>query len=151
MVTDTQVKCLILPLQQGVLLVPDAVVAEVLNDQQLRSPPVSAPPWQLGQIAWRDQQNLRVISFEGVCGETLPVPKADANVVVMHSINPNQANRYYGIYIGNVPTFEFVDNTTLTLAPDQSINADYVAARVFVNGIEGFVPELDEVAELLSQ
>lgn len=149
MVGDTQVKCLILPLQQGVLLVPNAVVAEVLNNQALRSPPVSAPAWQLGQIEWREEPELRVVSFEGICGDTLPIVKAEANVVVMHSIDPQQKTRYYGIYIDNVPSFEFVDNTTLTLASDQSSNADYVASKVFVNGIEGYVPDLDELAGLL--
>lgn len=149
MVAQTQVKCLILPLQQGVLLVPDAVVAEVLNNQALRSPPVSAPAWQLGQIEWQNQPDLRVVSFEGICGDTLPIVKPEANVVVMHSIDPQHSTRYYGIYIDNVPSFEFVDNTTLTLAPDQSSNPDYVASKVFVNGIEGAVPNLDELARLI--
>ncbi|MEM7292343.1 MAG: hypothetical protein AAF420_02950 [Pseudomonadota bacterium] len=146
---EERVKCLILPLQRGVLLVPNAVVAEVLNNQNLALSPASAPTWQVGQVSWRDMPDLPIISFEGICGERIPDVRPGANVVVMHSIDPARKVRFYGIYIDNVPTFEFVDAATLTLAPDQSSNPDFVASKVFVNGIEGFIPNLDEVSRVL--
>ena len=80
----------------------------------------------------------------------IPAVQPGANVVVMHSIRQDKSQRYYGIYIDDVPTFEFVDAATLTLAPDQSSNPDFVASKVFVNGIEGYIPELDEIARLLN-
>ncbi|MEM7207968.1 MAG: chemotaxis protein CheW [Pseudomonadota bacterium] len=146
---ESRVKCLILPLKKGVLLVPNAVVAEVLNNETLQDSPATAPAWQVGQISWRDQTALPILSFEGVCGEQIPSVEVGANVVVMHSIKPEQKTRYYGLHITDVPTFEFVDAATLTLAPDQDTNPDFVASRVFVNGIEGFIPDLDELARLL--
>ena len=144
-----RVKCLILPLQHGVLLVPNAVVAEVLNNQMLELASASAPAWQVGHIHWRENNSLPIISFEGICGERIPDVEPHANVVVMHSIDAGRKVRYYGIYIDNVPTFEFVDAATLTLAPDQTSNPDYVASKIFVNGIEGYIPDLDEIANAL--
>ncbi len=141
---------MILPLQSGVLLVPNAVVAEVLNNQLLDPAPASAPAWQVGQIDWREESGLKIISFEGICGESIPEVQAGANIVVMYSIAQTPKTRYYGIYINKVPTFEFVDAAALAVAPDQSSNADYVASRIFVNGIEGYIPDLDEIARLLS-
>ena len=84
---DERVKCLILPLQRGVLLVPNAVVAEVLNNQKLELAPASAPVWQVGQVLWRDNPALPIISFEGICGERIPDVQPNANVVVMHTID----------------------------------------------------------------
>ena len=129
---------------------PNAVVAEVLHDQPMQQPPASAPGWQVGQVEWRDEQAVPVISFEGICGDRIPkIDYRSNNVVLMHSIVPDCKTRYYGLYIESVPTFEFVDNTSLTIAPDQMNNADYVANRVFINGIDGFIPELDEISRLL--
>lgn len=149
MAEESQIRCLLLQLLRGVLLVPNAVVVEVLNNQLLDPAPASAPSWQVGQIEWREESELKIISFEGICGMSIPEVRSGANIVVMHSFGEVQNSRYYGIYVDEVPTFELVDETALTMAPDQSDNADCVASHVFVNGIEGYIPDLNKIASLL--
>ena len=68
----------------------------------------------------------------------------------MYSLGEAQDSRYYGFYVDEMPTFELVDEAALTVASDQSENAEYVASHVLVNGIEGYIPDLDKIASLLS-
>ncbi len=150
MTEETQVKCLLLPLHQRLLLVPNAVVAEVLSDQLLAPAPAGAPDWQMGQIGWRSERELKVISFEGVCGEMPSIPTEVANVVVMYSIDGTRKNRFYGLYITGTPKFQMIDANTLSLSSNQPGNANCIASRIVINGAEGYIPELDEIARLIA-
>lgn len=131
------------------MLVPSAVVVEVLNKQLLKPTLVGAPDWQVGLIDWREKNGLKVISFEGVCGMAMPEVRGGANVVIMKSLDQQHKNRYYGIYVNKVPTVRFADEASLAVAPDQSGNADSVASRVLLNGVEGYIPDLDKIETLL--
>ncbi len=150
MAEESQIRCLLLQLLRGVLLVPNAVVVEVLNNQLLDPAPASAPSWQVGQIEWREESELKILSFEGICGMGIPELRTAANIAVMHSLGEVQNGRYYGIYVHQVPTIKLIGESALTLAPDQSSNSDYVASHILVNGIEGYIPDLDKIASLLA-
>lgn len=146
---ESQIRCLLLQLSRGVLLIPKAVVVEVLSNQHLDPAPAGAPSWLVGQIEWREESELKIVSFEGICEMSAAELRPAANIVVMHSLGEAQNSRNYGIYAHEVPTFELIDEKVLTLAPDQSGKSEYVASHVLVNGTEGYIPDLDKIASLL--
>lgn len=147
---NSQIRCLILPLESGALVVPNAVVAEVLQNQILNEPLESAPGWLSGTVAWQDQPELPVVSFESLCGQLGARVEGETTVVVMHGLGSQPRARHYGVRIADVPSFEFVDSTNLVAADDQSSNCDYVASRVFIKGVQASVPDFDEIEQLLS-
>jgi len=144
------IRCLMLPLHGGSLVVPNAVVAEVLHNQWLDEPHDSAPGWLSGSLQWQDNDELPVISFETLCDQAMGEQDRDTAVVVLHCLGEDPRLRHYGIRIADVPSFEFVDNTNLVAADNQSGNCDFVASRVFVKGLQASVPDLEELEALLT-
>ncbi|GEM_PF-2600737 len=145
------IRCLVLPLHSGALVVPNAMVAEVLHNQLLDAPRDNAPDWLSGNLQWQDNDELPVVSFETLCDQAAgEYDDRDTTVVVVHSLGDNPRLRHYGIRIADVPSFEFVDNTNLVAADDQSANNDFVASRVFIKGVQAVVPDLEELEALLA-
>jgi chemotaxis signal transduction protein len=146
--SQNQIKCLILPLEGGSLVVPNAAVAEVLQSQPLREPAESAPTWVCGTLQWQDSPELPVVAFEMLCGQEPSVEtehRHDASVVVLHALAGLPKVHHYGVRISGVPSFEFIDTANLAAADDQSANCDFVASRVYVKGVTAFIPDLEEI------
>lgn len=152
MATDqNQIRCLILPLESGALVVPNASVAEVMQNQPLNVAPESAPGWLCGTLQWQEMADLPVVSFEALCGEHGEQQvEGESNVVVLHGISGKPHTANYAIRIQDVPSFEFLDSANLVAADDQSGNCDFIASRVFVKGVQAFIPNLDEIESALS-
>ncbi len=63
-----EVRCVLLPLQHGSLLLPSAALAEMISCKEVISfkemisldkptPMDNAPPWLLGYVAWREARH----------------------------------------------------------------------------------------------
>lgn len=75
-----EIYSLLIPLAEGRLIVPRACVAEVAG-LPVPSEMTGAPPWYVGTVAWNGRQ-VPLVSFEGVCGKTMPPTSGRARMVV---------------------------------------------------------------------
>lgn len=80
-----EIYSLLIPLADGRLLVPRACVAEVIGYQTPSLMP-GAPPWYLGLVNW-NARSLPLVSFEGACGNGVPVASGRSRIVVFHALN----------------------------------------------------------------
>ena len=53
LIDDLRVKCLLLPLQIGPMLVPNSVIAEIVPAQRHHPETTLEHPWVLGTVEWR--------------------------------------------------------------------------------------------------
>lgn len=92
--------CLLLPLQSGGLLIPNANVVEVALAGQLSS--AISSPFVLGLMAWRQVQ-IPVISFEGLLADRVPGNLALRQVAILKGLDQPGQLPFYGVALTAVP------------------------------------------------
>lgn len=100
---DSELACILAPLADGSLLLPNVAVAEVLRSQRVRAAD-NLPPWCVGRITWRGV-TLPLLSFEGLNGSDGPGPRTSANdgVLVINRTRDLKEFGYYGILTRGTP------------------------------------------------
>ena len=104
------VSALLLVLANNSLLVPLSAVAEVANNDMAITPLENPDDRFYGWIMRRDQQ-LPLLSFEGILGET-PVPlTAQSRVVILNAVGAAAERGFYGLVVQGYPQrVNIVDN-----------------------------------------
>ena len=92
--------CLLLPLADRYLLLPNVAIAELI-DYQRGEPSSDSPPWHLRQIIWRDHP-LPLISFEAACGSPLLIGDR-ARIVILNTLSGNPALKYIAMVVQGIP------------------------------------------------
>lgn len=151
MADETQLKCLLLPLQ-GVrrLVVPNALVAEVLIDSQIEKSADIRPKWMSGTISWQGR-DIPLISYEALCNIDSPEPDVlqQGRCVVLHTLQYRDNTPFFAVTIAGVPSFEFIDNSNLSESFEKRVESAFVAKNVYINGLFGIIPDIDAISELL--
>ena len=86
--TTTTLHCVLIPMNNRQLLLPNVSIAEVVDyDANLSGE--EGPNWLAGFLEWRGQ-NLPVISYEGANEQEAEIPGAGrGRIVVINTIGPN--------------------------------------------------------------
>ncbi|NMZ53752.1 chemotaxis protein CheW [Pseudomonas lundensis] len=92
--------CLLLPLADRDLLLPNVAIAELI-DYQRGEPSSDSPPWHLRQIIWRDHP-LPLINFEAACGSPLLIGDR-ARIVILNTLGGNPALKYIAMVVQGIP------------------------------------------------
>lgn len=144
------IKSLLLPLTNGLLIVPASAVEEVLFAEPLDLPPPAAPDWLVGEVHLR-QQPVPVVSFEVLTGApAAPVPAA-VHAVVLKNLIVDAEPSLYALQLLRAPRVEELDTGTLQLAAGEASENPFIACRVVVEGEEGSLPALDLIVEKLQR
>lgn len=101
--THATVRCLLIPINGGQLLVPSAVVAEVSPYNQAEPVAKNQPNWLLGIINWRSQR-VPLLSIE----EVLLLPSmAEAEpkyrTIILHGLEFSSTMPFYAFQAIDVP------------------------------------------------
>jgi len=132
------------------LLVPRACVAEVIG-YQVPAELTGAPPWYLGLVSWNNRQ-LPLISFEGACGHTIPVPSSRSRVVVFHALNGRLAAGYFAMVSQGFPQLVRVSNDVVR--PDHSrsfAERSPVLCQVRMLNETPLIPDLERLEEMTAE
>jgi chemosensory pili system protein ChpC len=104
--TANSLTCLLVPLADRTLLLPNVAVAELIP---YRAPQISEgmPAWFLGQIAWRDLR-LPLLSFEAASGgQALTGP--GARVAVINALGERPKVKFIALLVQGIPRSVKVD------------------------------------------
>ena len=144
---EETIRCLALPLVGEQLLVPNAVVAEVLAAESI-APVPDAPGWLLGCLTWRGGL-LPVVCMEAALGGTRLEAGARSKIVVINALTASEQLENYAVLVQGIPHQILANNSTVT--PETSVNGTrpFVAADLQVEGGQAFVPDLDAVEHAL--
>jgi chemosensory pili system protein ChpC len=138
-----QVDCLMMPLNDRQLLLPNVTVAEIIPFSQLMTTN-SSISWIIGSIQWRGIA-VPVICYELLNGTPAPRPSPNARFAVINGVGQYAEMPFFGILVQGIPKL------TRVLEPDiQQVDAvmgmgslDQMA--VSVDGESAFIPDLEHI------
>jgi len=141
---------LLIPLAGERLIMPRASVAEVIA-YQVPSEMTGAPPWYLGTINWSGR-NLPVISFEGACGQTIPVASGRTRIVVVHCLLQKLNGGCFGIMTQGFPQLVRVNSDVLKPDHLRSFpDRQPVLCQVRMVNETPLIPDLERLEELIAE
>ncbi len=144
-----EVRGVLLPLQEGQLLLPNAAVCEVVSYRAPDGIATNAPDWVLGSFGWRNHR-LPLVSYERLLDRPAGEIGHRARVAICNTLNGNEQMPYIGFLLRSVP--HLVRVTEASIVPfdgGQPLHAG-VASRVIINGVEALIPDLDALESILS-
>lgn len=80
-----EVYSLLVPLENGRIILPRAAVAEVVGFAKPKDRPDDAPAFLLGYIHWQ-KQRIPLVSFEAACGKPVPEMGRRARIAIIFGI-----------------------------------------------------------------
>lgn len=147
--TLQSVRSLLIPLSSGWLLLPGAVVAEVIP---FRAPdqPHHEQPWFQGWFQWRDQ-TVPLISFEKIANLEESTYFDNPHIVVCYGIKNIKKLPFYGIKTPSIPLSINVNENTLKSPLPISEQHHGLLASVIVVNKTAWLPDIDYIEKLLSE
>ena len=138
-----ELSSLLLPLQDGHLLVPVDTLSEVIAIQT----PVAAydaPDWYLGDLNWREQR-LPLISFEVLRGQPLSAGADSGRIAVLGSGNPSGDLPFIALMLQGTPRLVRVTPEELA-AREKACNLGELM-HVALSGEEAVIPDLSALEQ----
>ncbi|MGB5744909.1 MAG: chemotaxis protein CheW [Sedimenticolaceae bacterium] len=135
-----ELRCMLIPLREGRLVLPNAAVAEVIG---YRDPDPVGPgdPWLQGKVSWH-QRNILVIDFERMLG--LPVTGAGIRqrIVVCYALDADGQWPLLGLVAQGIPRLLRVNSEMIESASSAPSDASPVQMRLTIGGEDLMVPDL---------
>ena len=145
-----EIYSLLVPLAEGRLIVPRACVAEVVGFQ-VPSEMTGAPPWYIGTVPWNGKA-VPLVSFEGACGQSIPVPSGRTRVVVFHCLGTRLDGGNFAVISQGFP--QLVRVSSDVVRPDNSrVFAERapVICQVRMANETPLVPDLERLEEMIAE
>ncbi|WP_221793821.1 chemotaxis protein CheW [Oceanobacter mangrovi] len=144
-----QVDCLMIPLNDRQLLLPNVTVAEIIPFSQLMTTN-SSVDWVLGKIQWRGV-SIPVVCYEMLNGTAAPRPSPNARFAVINGVGKHPKMPFYAVLVQGIPRLKKVLENAI-----QPVDAvmgmgklDQIA--VSVDGESAYIPDVDAIENLLLQ
>ena len=137
---------LLLPMTDQLLVVPTAVVAEIIKRRELHRPE-DASAWLLGHVKWH-QERVPVLSFEALNGQAVAEEDSGSRIVIIATLDGQSVQRHYALLTRGVPNL-------LRLTPEDIQQADHLMSgiaehmKVTVHGQAAAIPNLDYIERTL--
>lgn len=144
-----EVRGVLLPIQEGRLLLPNAAVCEVVSFRTPDAAPENAPEWVLGTFRWRNHV-LPLVSYERLLERGDGEIGHRARVAICNTLNGSEQLPYIGILLHAAPHLTLVAESSLAPYLGDEAPGEMVARRVIVNGVDAWIPDLDALESALS-
>ena len=135
----------LVPLVHEALLVPSAVVAEVIAYVEPLAMP-GEPGWMLGTIDWRDR-SIPVVSMDMAMGGAAGMaPERRTRIVVLRTLDPHPEMPLYGLLTSGTPRVLQLSAESLHRVETGGGMPPYILERVTVAGTDtALIPDLDRL------
>ena len=141
------VNCLLIPLVNGMVLLPNTAIAEVVGYQEPESGD-SGPEWFLGMLNWRDYR-VPVISFESAIGGQVSTATSDSRIAVLNTLNGNSKVPYIGFLSQGIPHLRLVNDSSILPDNEVSVPAASVASYARLEEEAVMIPDIDDIENRL--
>lgn len=140
-----EIRCVLVPVTEAELLLPNAAVAEVAAYSS-PEPIAGTPDWMPGTILWRGWQ-VPLIHFSVLAGLAEQEDVSAARLCVIKSLIGSERMPYFALLAQGFPRLTTVDRSSMTPIENQE-HSTGVAGRVLVEGSTAIIPDLDQLADL---
>jgi chemosensory pili system protein ChpC len=139
---------LLIPTQASQILLPSAVVLEVLP--YVRSTPYpEAEDWFLGTVSWQGEE-IAVISFDTFTSGIAPDPGSRARVAALKPVGQHADLEHYGLLIESVPRLVTLQRKMLVVDKSKPPTRG-ILSRVKLAGQLACVPDLPIIERAVVQ
>jgi len=146
----SEVRSVLIPLGDRQLLLPNAVVAEVMGYQ----PPVpveDVPEWFLGHMVWRGIM-IPVVSFEAMLGNPVVTPGHRGRIAIMNCLNHHPRFSHFGLVVQAIPSLVRVTAENVLPVATQDAGSDGVIRQaVELDMSPALIPDLDNIEQRLNE
>lgn len=144
-----EVRTLLTPLTSGHILLPNSVVAEILEYSSPK-PFKKAPRWLLGELEWHGWQ-VPVVSFlQMINTRTQDAVTKKSRILIIKTLGESTQLNYIGLLIQGLPRIKTV--TAETLIEDKAgAKSRTVFSRVTVDEIPAFIPEISALTSMVEK
>ena len=142
------IRGVLISVNQGRLLLPNASVAEVITFSD-PEPVENAPDWMLGQIRWRGWR-LPLLSFSRFAGWSNEEGQIGAKVVVLKALGGNPKLPYFAVLSQGFPRLVTVPQTALVEANERKLPVG-IHSMVTLNDDAAAIPDLLGLETLIEQ
>ena len=141
--TQDDIRGVLIHVEGDSLLLPNAVVAEVLS---FSAPDAveGTPDWLLGSIRWRGWQ-MPLVAFSRMAGIAEEQGGLGSKVIVLKALGGNPKAPYFAVLTQGFPRLVTVPRDELLTRDDGEPLPDGVLARVMLREDSALVPDLERI------
>jgi chemosensory pili system protein ChpC len=143
---QTAIRSLLVPMQDGYLLMPGTLVAEVVTYSPPEAVPGQYPRWFLGRFNWRGQR-LPCVSFEALNGGQAATPATRARVIVVKAVSNRPGLPYFALVAQGIPRLLSVEADAIEDLEEPMDDAPAVRMPVLAHGEPAFIPAVHYMEE----
>lgn len=140
--TSAYIHCMLIPLEQHYLLLPNTTIAEVIPRIRIDNSG-SLPPFHLGNLAWRDF-TLPLIDLEGLIENQVLNPNQSQKLCILRGINSETKINFYAIPCFGTPQLITLNETALQATHDANDSA-FLHCQIKIGNKVAFIPNLDNL------
>ena len=143
------IPCMLIPLRQHYLLLPNTTIAEVIPMPAI-TPIQDKPQYWLGQYRGHSQ-HLAIIDLENLVEQSSD-QNDDANkLCIVFSVNTNNKLQTYALPCHGAPQLIHLNETALRLVDDGQAESEFLHCRTHIGNKVAYIPNLDKLEETILQ
>ena len=138
---ETDVRCMLIPMRHGRMLLPSAAVAEVIG---YRTPDArdDKPEWMQGTVSWH-QRDIPVLDFERLIGRDDVGAGIRQRIAVCYAIGGSVDWPLMGLLTQGIPRLLRVNKNAIQVASGEDAGAKPIRMSVSIAGESLVVPDLE--------
>ena len=150
---DTQsIKCVILTLRTENVIVPDALIAEIVSVKDIQMSE-DRPQWYLGDMKWRGI-DVPLLSFETAGGMKHTTVNPNTQAVVLYAVaQDGEAIKvpYISLVMSGVPHITSFTRNQFKFDSEASEDHPMVAQNVRINGARVSILDIDAMVGMVTE
>ena len=148
------IKCVILTLRKSNVIVPNALVAEIISVKEIEKID-AGPAWFLGNMKWRGV-DVPLLSFEASGGEKISRVNLNTQAVVLYAVGATSevsASPYMGLVMSGVPHVSHFsrDQIQTDIEELEAESHPMVAQKVRINGASVSILDVDAMVAMVGE
>lgn len=138
----SELDCLLVPLKDRNLIMPNVTVAEVIPFSHLLTTNASTD-WMLGRLDWRGTL-VPAICYEILNGQPAPAPNPDARFIIVNNAGDEGKISFYAILVQGIPRLMHLKESDLQQVDAMGMGPlDKVAVNM--EGVTAMIPDLETI------
>jgi len=146
------IKCVILTLRRENVIVPNALVAEIISVKEIEQNE-NTPDWHVGSMDWRGV-DVPLLSFEAAGGMETNKVNLNTQAVVLYAVGKDEEvseNPYLGLVMSGVPHVSRFSREQITTDEEAMDDHPMVAQKVRINGARISILDVDAMVDMLAE
>ncbi|MEM1433705.1 MAG: chemotaxis protein CheW [Pseudomonadota bacterium] len=144
---EEEVQCVVIPLTQHSLLLPNVCVAEILPWRRIKPVP-DAPAWLVGVLGWRGEM-LPVVDFDALCSNAATQDGQARCLIVMNRSASSRGAGFYALLANGLPRLVPVAAEDLENAGDSAVSYESLTVQLGTEQVT--IPDLKQIEQAVQK